>query len=252
VVVIAGPTKDLLEEEKEPLYTYLKNGGRALFLLEPDTPDSFRELLGKWAISLGEGTVVDQGSSIRGDPKTPVLQSFQYSTYTPITDLLDVTFFPGATSVSFPMEEPPDTIAFLPLAVTSPNSWLETDADKVAYDEGKDTKGPLFVALAVQAVAPVGEEPGQYSDKLTTMVIFGDTDLASNKFYSAFTNSDFLLNSINWLAEDYELISIRVKPFIFRELVVTSREFDFIRWTSWLLMPSAVIFLGFVVWWRRR
>ena len=260
LLVIAGPTSDLLEAEKQPLYDYLRNGGKALFLLEPDTPPSFKELLARWAISLGEGSIVDQGSSLQDDLKTPILQSSEgsYSPLSPITVLIDVSFFPGVTTVSYPVEEPPDTISFVPLAITSRSSWLETDVENIAFDEGEDVPGPefggdfLFVAVAVEAIAPVGEKPRDDIDKLTNMVIFGDADFASNRFYFAFSNSDFFLNAVNWLAEDFDLISIRVKPFIFRELVVTSSEFELIRWSSWFLMPVVLVFLASVVWWRRR
>ena len=54
------------------------------------------------------------------------------------------------------------------------------------------------------------------------------------------------------LQGDVELISIRPKPFAFRELVVTKGELGFIRYTSWLLLPLAVAILGGIAWWRRR
>lgn len=254
VLVVAAPNKDLREDEKLPLYNYLKNSGRALFLLEPNAPPSFKELLAKWTISLDEGYIVDKASSLQNDPKTPILQSYQHVKYddVTITDSLDVTFFPGVASLAFPFEDPPKTVFARPLALTTPDSWLETNAESVAFDKDVDKQGPLFPALLVQAQAPTGENPQTASSKLTNIVVFGDADFASNKYYTAFTNSDFLLNTINWLAEDKELISIRVKPFLFRELVVTSREFELIRWSSWLLMPTMLVFLGAVIWWRRR
>jgi ABC-type uncharacterized transport system involved in gliding motility auxiliary subunit len=35
-------------------------------------------------------------------------------------------------------------------------------------------------------------------------------------------------------------------------LVVNSRERDFIKWSSWTLPPTFMLFMSFVVWWRRR
>ena len=75
---------------------------------------------------------------------------------------------------------------------------------------------------------------------------------AKNQFYSSSENSDLFLNSVNWLAEDFDLISIRPKLFPFRELVVTTREINFIKWSSWLLPPGLMLILGSVIWWRRR
>jgi len=83
------------------------------------------------------------------------------------------------------------------------------------------------------------------------MLSFGDVDFATNEFFYAYSNSDFLLNAVNWLAGDYNLISIRPKPVVFRELITTKQEFDFIRYSSLFLVPAAILFLGAVVWWRR-
>ena len=83
-------------------------------------------------------------------------------------------------------------------------------------------------------------------------VIFGDSDFAENRFFFSSDNADLLLNSVNWLANDYELISIRPKIFPFRELIVNTRERDFIKWSSWFFPPVLMIVLGTFVWWRRR
>ena len=86
----------------------------------------------------------------------------------------------------------------------------------------------------------------------TSLVVIGDTDFASNKYAGSAMNSDLIINSINWLAKDYELITIRPKTQSFRELVLTSSERDFIRWSGWLLMPSLIGMGGVISWWRRR
>ena len=86
----------------------------------------------------------------------------------------------------------------------------------------------------------------------TSIVVVGDTDFASNKYSGSAKNSDLFINSINWLAKDFELISIRPKTQAYRELVLTKSERDFIRWSGWLLMPTLVTLGGFISWWRRR
>ena len=83
-------------------------------------------------------------------------------------------------------------------------------------------------------------------------MIFGDSDFARNRFFFSSDNADLLLNSVNWLADDYELISIRPKLLPYRELVLNSRERDFIKWSSWFFPPAVMMLLGGLVWWRRR
>lgn len=265
VLVVAGPTRNLLPEEQEALSAWLRQGGRALFLLDPDTPDSFRRLLEPWGIAVGKGQIVDPSSSISGDPRTPLLQRNRYAPSTSITEggaitqPLDVTFFPQVTSVDVRPdvkerirkgEAVPAT--FIPLAVTSPNSWLTEDPDRNTFLPGEDQRGPFPIAMAVQAVVPVDEEPPANPQAVTSIVVFGDSDFVSNKYYAAYTNADFFLNAVDWLAQDYDLISIRPKVVAFRELVLTRREFDFIRYSSLFLLPAAVAVIGALVWWRRR
>ena len=106
------------------------------------------------------------------------------------------------------------------------------------------------------AIVPGGRSLGCTSTEgtkdPTTLVVFGDSDFAANSFAAYSTNLDFFLNAVNFATEDFGLISIRPKPFAFRELVVTSEEFDFIRFSSWFLLPSAVGLASVLVWWRRR
>jgi ABC-type uncharacterized transport system involved in gliding motility auxiliary subunit len=114
----------------------------------------------------------------------------------------------------------------------------------------------MLIGLAVQALGTVEEsqESVERSDsgEVTTFIVLGDSDFASNRFFSAYSNADLFLNSVNWLAKDYSLISIRPKPYAFRELVVLPYEFDIIRYSSWFLLPAVVALLGLLIWWRRR
>ncbi len=149
----------------------------------------------------------------------------------------------------FPRADLTTGITFAPLAVTTPASWLESDPENPSLDPGEELIGPFPVAAAVQASITADETERHLPAKL---VVFGDSDFAKNKFFSSSQNGDLLLNSVNWLAADFELISIRPKLIPFRELVVNTRERDFIKWSSWFLPPVVMVVLGGIVWWRRR
>ena len=84
------------------------------------------------------------------------------------------------------------------------------------------------------------------------MVLIGDADFASNAYFGSARNGDLFVNSVNYLADDYELISMRPKQTAFRELVLTESERNFVRWSGWLLMPILIAFAGIWAWWRRR
>ncbi len=297
VLVIAGPDRGLLTfpvNERDLLEGYLAKGGNALFLVDANVPRAWRQILAQWGVPVlpgqppsekdlekikdplervltlvqdSPGFVVDRGSSVTSDPRTPILQRNQYQRAEAsvaaryprenpltITRELDVTFYPGA--VAFAMMELPQSLRVTALARTTADSWLTPDQADNTLDPKRDTPGPHVVALAAEAVAPIGgdanaDAPAGAANP-TRIVVFGDTDFATNKYFYAYSNGDFFLNALNWLAQDYNLISIRPKPVVFRELVTTKQEFDFMRYSSLFLLPASILLFGAVVWWRRQ
>ena len=256
VVLIAGPLQDLTETEASALTDYLERGGSLIALLDPDPPQSFVDLLAPWGATVAQHNIADAISNVAGEALTPLLQRANAQFLSPINfgiaEQLDVVFFPEVTAVSptLPAAERPGHVTFSPLAMTTPASWLETDPENVEFQPGIERLGPFTVAGLLETRGTV-EQPN-LSGPPTRVIIFGDSDFARNKFFFSNDNADFLLNSVNWLAEDFDLISIRPKVFPFRELVVNTRERDFIKWSSWFIPPSLMILLGAYVWWRRR
>ncbi len=269
VLVIAGPAQDLDPEEFTALDAYIKGGGRVVALFDPTTPDSFEYLVSQWGILLGgreagqvsRAAIADAVSNVAGEELTPLLQkaNAQYFTSSspatpgiPIADQIDVTFFPEAAAIDrlLPVEDSPPFVRILPFAMTTPASWLETNnEDPPSYEAGLERVGPFPVAVAVEATGTIDETLRHPQAKI---VIFGDSDFVKNKFFASSDNADLFLNSVNWLADDYELIAIRPKLFPVRELVVTTRERDFIKFSSWFVPPIVMLIIGAVVWWRRR
>ncbi|OGO06067.1 MAG: hypothetical protein A2Y60_04950 [Chloroflexi bacterium RBG_13_54_9] len=256
VLVIAGPQKPLLEQEMAPIAQYLERGGTAIILVDTTQALGLDGILAKWGVALGKGSIVDESSFVNPDIGTPLVPRTQYY-YTTITQYLDATFFPEATSVSSILTEKQEeagTITIFPLAETSQNSWLETEltpGQTPQFDDGKDVKGPLYLAVMAEASAPLGGTPVE-GGKSTRLVVFGDSDFASDRYFYSLGNSDMFLNSVNWLAETEELISIRPKPSQYRMLVVSQRVWRWIYLSSIGLLPLAVAVLGGISWWRRR
>ncbi len=260
IVIVAGPKRDMDRDEMDATMDYLLDGGKIVFLLDPDSPDSYRQILAEWGLLLGRDRVADLISNVAGEATSPMVQKSNAQFITsgvtgiPITDQLNVVFFPDATAVQpiIPLEDMPPFISYGSLARTTPASWLETNPEEVNYDAGDDLQGPFDIGSVIQAGATMTGRPITSQDTVAKIVVFGDSDFARNKFFFSSDNSDLLLNSVNWLAEDYELISIRPKLIPFRELVVNQRERDFIKWSSWFVPPIIMLILAIFVWWRRR
>jgi ABC-type uncharacterized transport system involved in gliding motility auxiliary subunit len=274
VLVIAAPQADLLPEEQAILDAYLELGGKAIFLLDPETtPPTFNETLKKWGVELGDGNVVDFGSSVSGVPRAPLVPRDSYvyppsNLVSPITaPVTNKSFYQGvgailplegaATNPDLPNvfydDDPNFIITPLALSTTPRNggSWLETDPEENNLDDD-EIIGPLALGVAIEAKAPFGQTPSEDTPRSTRIVVFGDSDFASNRFFSSFANGDIFLNSINWLAGDVDLISVRPKLREPRFFVVTQGQWNFIRWSSLLILPLLVSFAGAFIWWQRR
>ena len=264
VIVFANPTQELLPIDQNALLEYARSGGSIMFMIEPnDTPDTFKQFLSRYGVAVGDGEAADRASYVGGNETfIQVKKSNQQLPPHPITDDFEVLYMPGVTHFGWTID--PAAVPLVDditpvvmqamLASTTLYSWSETDPDFIGFDQGVDIGGPLPIAVAVEAIGELAG--GTYSDGESTismnMVLIGDTDFATNNYFGSANNSDLFINSVNFLAKDVELISIRAKTEADRQMFLTKNERDFVRWSGWLLMPALISIFGFWTWWRRR
>ena len=75
---------------------------------------------------------------------------------------------------------------------------------------------------------------------------------AANAYMPQASNGDLFDNTVNWLAQDENLISIRPKSHTDRRVLFTRMQESLFRWFSMVLVPGAVLVAGVVLWWKRR
>jgi ABC-type uncharacterized transport system involved in gliding motility auxiliary subunit len=80
----------------------------------------------------------------------------------------------------------------------------------------------------------------------------GDSDFLTNKYIQP-GNLDLFMNSVNWLAEEEELISIRPKDQEQAQVQrLTGRQLRLVTYSSIFVVPILLLIAGGIVWWRRR
>ena len=132
-----------------------------------------------------------------------------------------------------------------------------------AYTEGVDTPPPLSLAVAVELKDENGEteedalseDPtdAESAETRTRIVVFGDSDFASNAYFANSGGGGLFLNAINWLTLEEDLIAIRpVDPSQRTLRRMTASEASLVQMTSIFLIPIVVFIIGVTVWWRRR
>jgi ABC-type uncharacterized transport system involved in gliding motility auxiliary subunit len=269
VVVIAGPRTDFLAPEIDALKRYLAKGGKILALLDPPEPNgvdqaNIRALLHDWAIDFGNDIVVDAsgvGQIFGGDASVPVAAIYPPH---PITEGFRVmTAFPLSRSV-LPVEGGVSGRNAQPIVQTSQQSWSETDLKNLTEgrvelnaDQG-DKPGPVTLGAAVSAPAtdappPAGGNASPDAPKPETRIVaMGDSDFAANNAIGIQGNQDFFLNSVNWLAQQENLIAIRPREATDRRLTLTADQQQRIMLLSIFVIPGLVLATGVYTWWKRR
>jgi len=175
-------------------------------------------------------------------------------------DFSVASFFPLARVIKT-TETMPEGVSAQILAKTSPNSWLKRDMEELKaelrvegrplFHEGLDEKGPVPVA-AVSTVTIRREIAGKDGPKTARVVVFGDSDFASNNYINLSGNRDLFLNTISWLAEEEHLIAIRPKESGQFYNPVTASQERLIFWLSTIVLPAVVIGSGVATYLRRR
>ncbi|MFH1570616.1 MAG: DUF4350 domain-containing protein [Gemmatimonadota bacterium] len=248
VLVIAGPRSPFLEPEVAAIRRYLERGGAVLALLDPPYQVGLSDVLREWGVEVGDDFVIDTsgiGSLFGLDFTIPVAAS--YSPDHAITRKHRggvMTVYELARSVHFAQEEAPAGAAGADLVLTTDQSWAESDLSvlsqqggqaTVRLDPGVDRQGPISLAAAVQ-----GTGGGR-------LVVFGDSDMASNRYFDVQGNGDLALNAVSWLAEDESLISIRPKQAGFSPIALTDRQSEWIFWICVIVYPAAIALIGILV-----
>jgi len=259
LVVVAAPEKNLFPEEVVSLKRFLNKGGSLLVFLEPYQDAGLKEFLREYGVVMSSDIVVDKMSRVMGgDFLLPMIVSYGNHEITRNFRLL--SFFSLARSVELDKEVKKKGLTLTNLALTSQESWAETDRD--ALNQGKarldaeDRQGPLSLAVIVELdpKETKGEE-GKEEDKITgegKLAVFGDADFASNKFVSLAGNSELMINTMNYLVGRKDLITIPEKESPADHLMLTRNQGLMLFWIPVVVIPLLVIVLGMVVWRKRR
>ena len=83
-------------------------------------------------------------------------------------------------------------------------------------------------------------------------MVIGNSSFATNQWAGLQRNGDLFLNTVNWLAQDEDLISIRPKSPTNRRVLLTETQQRELFWLSLIFLPGIVVFSGAFLWLRRR
>jgi len=279
LLVVAGPSNGFIPPELDVFGRYLDKGGRMLVLLDPELQSDggiaktgLEPWLAQHGVVVDDDLVVDPSATVPfyGDetifvsptgvnPVVASLESQQLSAIVSLARSVRAGSLPAAMEAK-------------PLLETSSEGWGETDlAHLRAVAKGdSDVAGPVPVGIAVAArqekpkspaeleeeeenpdAKPAADKPAVDAPKWR-LVVFGDSDFASNALMPAAGNPVLVANAFNWLLERQQLLGIGPKKPEQVRLSLTPGELRAVTWTTLAGMPGLAILAGVLVWYRRR
>ena len=261
-IILTGPKYDLGERDFSLLRNYWNEQGRILIMLDPKvkTPklDQFISEFGVWP---EPDLIVTQFKT--GIEEQSVTLDV-YAQFLPETSFLRALsqatgFFPGG-SCSLSIDEPKIaqrgltlTKALIPAA---PDYWGDKDevlnSQKTpTYAQGIDLPPPLYFGIAL--------EKGDIKDarvqlhSSSRMIILGNADFLRNESLSESPpDVDFILMSINWLADREQLLAISPKAARTFTLNLSDAQMSEIVLLTVAGIPMLIALLGLGVWSLRR
>jgi len=251
VLVLNHPRRDLAPAEAERLLDFLGNGGRLLVMADYN----IRELDNLNRVFASFGFRFEYGILTEADPTFAAFDSrsmrpgvINHDITRPLmnryaTPLLLFEAMPITT-----VEPRRQSVEIIPLLFSSDAAFLRTDLDNTSPSMvPSDIPGPHILAVAVSDPYRVHDDESQ-----ARIVVIGSGALLPLAAGGFIWNRDLFLNSLAWLQDRPETISVRSKSIARLPLLLTNIQIVIFAGLFIIIIPTAFFAAGFVTWLKRR
>jgi hypothetical protein len=243
ILLINGPQVDISKDDAKKIKTYLEGDGKLYFIANATTDDipNFKSILKTYGITMEKGVVIEGDSNKYMQMPTYLLPTIESSD---ITSAIQNQYVLVPISKGFTYGDTEDAdYTITPLLSTSDQAYSKVDtSSSVIEKEDDDIDGPFSVSLQVDT-----EDGGK-------MIVLGSVNLLEDQIDSAVsgTNTDFVLNGINYLAQQESKISVRAKSLSTNQATITAFTQKALMVGTIFVIPAIVILIGIFVVLRRR
>ena len=249
-LIINGPASDIPQGEIDKIKAYLSNGGNLLLITDvtgKDMPNLYA-LMKDYGVGLAEGIVLE------GDPKYCLSMYTHYllpkiNTHVITDPLLDGGYYvlmPVAAGIK-ELDDKRDTVSVAKLLTTSDSAYSKVDSMNMTTTEKEegDIEGPFSLGVAIT------DKSDETESKIVLYTSSSLLEPSINDMVSG-GNYDLFLNSLNWMCEREEKISIHPKTIRNETLMVPASAAT--RWSILIvgIVPAVFLIAGITVWVRRR
>ena len=263
VLIITTLKEDITQAEKDYIIDYIKNGGDILLLSDPNINKlelpNFQKVLDEYGISISEGILLE-GDSSRRIANYPNMILTNIGSGTSITRNLETGInlclvTPGKIDIQDQEKLEELNVTSEILATVSDKAFYRTDMDIETYsktDDDEDSPNAVVGAILTKQVE---------DDNNSKLLVFSNNVFATNapiqintQYYmyaiDLYNNQDAILNSLSYLTEREDTITIR-KDIEIVNYAVSESQHQIIL-TIIFGLPIFIIIVGIIVWQVRR
>jgi hypothetical protein len=257
LIIASGSQREgsLSTNEMAQIQTYLKHGsGRLLALLS--TSEGMEPVLKDWNVMLPNMHVIDRDPSVRissGDfLACPVVEN---DTFHPIMrplvkdHLMIHMLAPRPVLQVKPASRDPGAPSFAEVAATTTNGIQAPGEPVVTTTNGAPLLPRKYTLVAAVEQGVINGQGG------TRIVVAGDSDFLDDQMIdSPSANHYFASQALDWLLQRPEALvgNIGARPIHEWVFYLTQLQRTQLHWLFLAAMPGSVLFLGGLVWLRRR
>ena len=250
-IIINNPLKDLNGGEAEKLLNYLEKGGRLLVLADYNIQElkNMNTVLASYGIEFNYGIVHETDPFyVAIDPRTEWPDLSDHEITRPLADKTKKpVVLIEAMSLSV-LETKRRSLEISPLLTTSGASFLRTDINETSSARmPSDISGPLILGAAIK-------DPSwaQGSDPQARLVVIGSGSILILGAQAFEANNDLFMNSLTWLEDRPETISVRSKSLFLLPMRINLAQVIIFGLLFILIIPLAFFAAGFITWLKRR
>jgi len=253
LLIIAGPRTRIPSEELEKIDAYLKKGGRVFALLLNTLLTQGREsrlerLLEEWNVEVGNDLVIDRSQTGTGADQALLTSEFAgHPVVNPLHGARLELWWPRSVRQRTANPRGADAVKVNELAFTSSSGVARANVREGQSVMATNGVIPLAVAAEKGTVAGVSPDRGA-----TRLVVVGESIFLGNGPIENEANRDFASLAVNWLLGRGHLLGIGARPLREYQVSLTVGQRRNLRWILLGAMPGSVLFLGLLVWVRRR
>ena len=252
-VLVYAPQSDIAEEEKALLLSYLQGGGKLILITDPpsesDSRPNWDALMAEYGVQAADGVVVE-GSQQNYAWDMPYYLLPDIASHTITSPLIESGYYvllSAAQGLTIDSSRR-DSVSVTELLTTSDAAFSKISgyAMDTFEKEADDLDGPFALAVAITETIDV--------DQQTQIVWVSSSSLLDEQANLLVSggNQDFFLNTINWMCQQEDNISIHSKSLSYEYLTMDSSTSSMLTVLVVGILPAVYLGVGITIWIRRK